>query len=35
MNDIKLFEHKLGKNGKLAILRVENFVGCRKIKKIK
>ena len=27
MNDIKLFEHKLGKNGKLAILRVENFVG--------
>ena len=27
MNDIKLFEHKLGKNGKVAILRVENFVG--------
>lgn len=27
MNDIKLFEHELGENGKVAILRVENFVG--------
>jgi len=27
MNDIKLFEQNLGDNAKMAILRVENFVG--------
>ena len=27
MNDIKLFEQKLGEKSKVAILRVENFVG--------
>jgi hypothetical protein len=27
MNDIKIFDHKLGKNSKLAIIRVENSAG--------